>query len=166
MTKKKNHSGVRELAQVSRFGLIGIINTAIDFALLNIISRTFNVSDLVANIPATAVAMIFSFFANRMFVFRAGDSNKSIGRQALEFFPITMIGMFVIQSAVIYFLESIWTWPVDFVLQISGAIGLLNIVDQQFIVTNVVKVVATVASLSWNYIMYKKVVFKSNEATK
>lgn len=147
-----------EAAQVGRFGIVGVLNTAIDFVLLNIISRATGWSDLVANVPAVIVAMIFSFFANRYFVFKAGNT-KGIGRQALEFFPITAFGLIVIQGLVIYFFEQVWLWPVNLGVTVAQNLGLLNIVDQQFIVTNGVKAVATLASLTWNYIMYKKVVF-------
>lgn len=159
MAKKKDKS-VRELARVGRFGVVGIINTAIDFFFLNLFSRLFGWSDLVANIPAVAIAMTFSFFANRAFVFHAEKDHKPIGRQALEFFPITAIGMFGIQTAVIFFLENIWTWPIHFAVTIAGLLGLTHFVDSQFIITNGVKVIATLTSLTWNYLMYKKVVFK------
>lgn len=159
MVKKKDTS-VRELARVGRFGVVGILNTAIDFFFLNLFSRLFGWSDLMANIPAVAIAMTFSFFANRAFVFHAEKDHKSIGRQALEFFPITAFGMLVIQSAVIYFLEKIWLWPVHFGVSLAGWIGLTHFVDSQFIITNGVKIIATLASLTWNYIMYKRVVFK------
>lgn len=70
----------REVAQVGRFGLVGIINTLIDFIILNMVSRATGWSDEIANIPAVMVAMTFSFFANRHFVFKGGEK-KDIGRQ-------------------------------------------------------------------------------------
>ena len=158
-TQTRSSSVGKEVAQVGRFGIVGIANTAIDFALLNIISRATGWPDQIANIPAVIVAIIFSFFANRHFVFKAGEK-KDIWRQALEFFPITAFGLIVIQGVIIWFFEGVWTWPVNIGVNIASALGLLHFVDRQFIVTNGVKVVATLASLIWNYIMYKKVVFK------
>lgn len=156
---KQSSDTVRhEAAQVGRFGLVGVANTAIDFILLNLVSRATGWTDWVANIPAVIVAMMFSFFANRHWVFQAGKT-KDIGRQALEFFPITAFGLIVIQGVVIWFFEGVWRWPVNVGVTIAQNLGLLNIVDEKFIVTNGVKAVATLASLIWNYIMYKKVVF-------
>ncbi|MFO0954957.1 MAG: GtrA family protein [Candidatus Saccharibacteria bacterium] len=158
-TQKKPSTVGKEAAQVGRFGIVGIANTAIDFIVLNIISRATGWSDVVANVPAVMVAMTFSFFANRYFVFHSGQT-KSIGRQALEFFPITAFGLIVIQGVVIWFFESVWLGPVNFGVAVAQAIGVLNFVDKQFVITNGVKAVATLASLIWNYLMYKKVVFK------
>jgi putative flippase GtrA len=152
----------REVAQVGRFGIVGIINTLIDFIILNMISRATGWSDEIANIPAVMVAMTFSFFANRHFVFNAGEK-KDIGRQALEFFPITAFGLIVIQGAVIYFFENIWRYPVELGLAFADWANIIGTagIDAQFVETNGVKIVATAASLVWNYLMYKKVVFKT-----
>ncbi len=154
----------REVAQVGRFGLVGIINTLIDFIILNMVSRATGWSDEIANIPAVMVAMTFSFFANRHFVFKAGEK-KDIGRQALEFFPITAFGLIVIQGFVIYFFENIWRYPVELGLSLANWLNIIGTagIDAQFVETNGVKLVATAASLVWNYVMYKKVVFKTGD---
>lgn len=154
----------REVAQVGRFGMVGIVNTLIDFIILNFVSRATGWSDEIANIPAVMVAMTFSFFANRHFVFKAGGK-KDIGRQALEFFPITAFGLIVIQGGVIYFFEKVWRYPVELGLAFADWAHIIGTagIDAQFVETNGVKIVATVASLTWNYLMYKKVVFKSGE---
>lgn len=164
-TSKKPSTVGKEAAQVGRFGIVGVANTLIDFGLLNLITRSTNLNDVTANVFSASVAMVFSFFANRYFVFHAGKQ-KSLGRQALEFFPITAFGVIVVQAAVIYFFEQLWTWPVHVVVSIFTSIGVIGLhvgpitVDDKFVITNGVKVLATIASLTWNYIMYKKVVFK------
>ncbi|MBP9827072.1 GtrA family protein [Candidatus Saccharibacteria bacterium] len=158
-TNKTSRSIKHEAAQVGRFGIVGVINTAIDFIFLNIFSRAFRLEDQIANIPAVIIAMTFSFFANRHFVFKKGEK-KDIWKQALEFFPITAFGLIVIQGVIIYFFEKIWLVPVNIGVSVAEWLGLLNFVDRQFIITNGVKAVATLASLVWNYVMYKKVVFK------
>jgi putative flippase GtrA len=151
----------REVAQVGRFGIVGIINTLIDFIILNIVSRATGWSDEIANIPAVMVAMTFSFFANRHFVFKGGQK-KDIVQQAIEFFPITAFGVIVVQGVIIYFFENIWRYPVELGVgfaEWANIIGTAGI-DAQFVETNGVKLAATFASLVWNYLMYKKVVFK------
>lgn len=152
----------REAAQVGRFGIVGVINTLIDFIILNLVSRATGWSDEIANIPAVMVAMVFSFFANRHFVFKSGEK-KDIGRQALEFFPITAFGLIVIQGVVIHFFENIWRYPVELGLALANWLHIIGTagIDAQFVETNGVKLVATAASLVWNYVMYKKVVFKA-----
>jgi len=156
----------KEAARVGRFGLVGVVNTLIDFAILNIVSRVFGLSDLAANIPATTVAMVFSFFANRTFVFRANSSKADKAytyRQALRFFAFTAFGLYGIQSGIIFLFEHVWTTPVGVGVYVAQSLGLLQLVDQKFIVTNGVKLVATAASLIWNYVMYKRFVFRDKD---
>jgi putative flippase GtrA len=151
----------REVAQVGRFGIVGIINTLIDFIILNIVSRATGWSDEIANIPAVTVAMTFSFFANRHFVFKSGQK-QDVFQQAIEFFPITAFGLYVIQGGIIYFFENIWRYPVELGINLAEWLNIIGTagIDAQFVETNGVKLVATAASLVWNYLMYKKVVFK------
>lgn len=163
--KKPSAKSVKhEAAQVGRFGIVGIINTLIDFIILNLVSRATGWSDEIANIPAVMVAMVFSFFANRHFVFKSGEK-KDIARQALEFFPITAFGLIVIQGVVIHFFENIWRYPVELGLALANWLHIIGTagIDAQFVETNGVKLVATAASLVWNYLMYKKVVFKAGD---
>ncbi|MFC7764908.1 GtrA family protein [Leucobacter soli] len=63
-----------------RFVLVGLANTAIDFGLLFAL-RALGVPLVPANMISTAVALAFSFFANRSFTFRAAGSGARRGRR-------------------------------------------------------------------------------------
>ena len=69
-----------------RFGLIGVLNTAIDFGMLFLLSG-LGLNKYVANTISTAVAFSFSFFANRTFTFR---SKESMHKQILPFLLVTL----------------------------------------------------------------------------
>ncbi|HEY2003495.1 MAG TPA: hypothetical protein VGH44_00060, partial [Candidatus Saccharimonadia bacterium] len=58
----------------------------------------------------------------------------------------------------IWILTDLWTDPVSLGLNTAHLLGLTG--HDQFLIKNGAKAIATVISLSWNYIMYKKVVFK------
>ncbi len=155
-------TAAKEAARVGRFGIVGVLNTLIDFGILNLLTRVFALSDLAANIPATTIAMLFSFFANRNFVFKA-HTHDSQFEQAARFFLVTAFGLYVIQSGIIYFFEHVWLWPVGVGVHLAQVLGVTRLVDDKFIVTNGVKAVATLASLTWNYLTYKRFVFKEYE---
>ncbi|HSX47984.1 MAG TPA: GtrA family protein [Candidatus Nanoarchaeia archaeon] len=153
------NSPAGEVKRVGKFGIVGVINTVIDLGLYNILSGTsVGLSLIGANIISTTVAMIFSFFANQRYVFEA--EGKSIWRQAIVFFPVTAIGLYVIQNGVIYFLTKSWTGPLDLGISIAHAIGVSHFLSDGFLFKNGAKAAATILSLCWNYIMYKKVVFR------
>ena len=125
-----------------RFALIGGINTAIDFGILFLLNA-LGVNKYLANIASTSVAFIFSFFANRTFTFK---SNGSAKKQFIPFLIVTLSGLWLLQPAVI------WV-----------ALIPLSSIDETLALF-IAKLIATVASLIWNYILYSRVVFNDKKA--
>lgn len=159
MNKKvKAKPAYQETKRVGKFGLVGIINTLIDVSLFNLLIILANFSQVPANLVSTTVAMTFSFFANKTFVFK--NKSDDYGRQAILFFLVTAFGLYVIQNVVIYTLTQVWQWPLEVGYAIVSIINLDEILGKTFIFNNGAKAFAILSSLSWNYIMYKKVVFR------
>ena len=61
-----------------RFGLIGGLNTLLDFGLLFAFSSILGVPKLFANILSTSVAFVFSFFANKKYTFKSQRWQKRL----------------------------------------------------------------------------------------
>src|SRR3990167_8623458 len=144
------NSALFETKRVGKFGLIGILNTVIDFVVFNIFIN-FGVYRIAANLISTTVAMTFSFVANKSWVFRAKQG--SVLRQAVLFLLVTAFGLYVIQNLVIYFLAEVWLGPLDLANNIVQALGLRGIFSEQFVINNGAKAVATLFSLIWNYLL-------------
>ena len=122
-----------------RFIIVGIANTAIDFIVL--LSLTAVGLPLVAaNFISTSVALTFSFFANRTFTFGSTGKKRS---QALRFLLVTLVGLWVLQ-------------PIVLVLAVPVLEGMLA--REASIV--VAKLIATVVSMVWNYLLYDSLVFR------
>lgn len=132
---------LKKHADKIRFGIVGAVNTSIDFCLLFFLVY-LGLTPILGNIISTSTALIFSFLANKKFTFKdiANDSK----RQFTYFLTITLFGLWLIQPVVI--------WLV--------AISLEQITNNNYLVLLVGKTIATIASLIWNYWMYKKFVFK------
>lgn len=121
-----------------RFAIVGSINTVIDFGILFLLHGV-GLNKYVANIISTSIAFVFSFFANRNFTFK---SEKNIRQQIIPFIAVTLVGLWVLQPAVIWLM-------------------LLPLADiDQTVALFIAKLGATAASLIWNYAFYSKVVFK------
>lgn len=148
--------------QEFRFVLVGILNTAIDFTILNILVTALDWHRIAANIVAISVAVMFSFWANRTFVFRHRQGSRR--QQAIKFIGGTLFGLYVIQTLVIYFTTEVWTGPIDLGQNILEAIGLGETFSYEFLLTNGSKVLATVFTLFWNYWFYKHHVFVGKQA--
>lgn len=146
------------IVQAGKFSAVGIINTLLDFAILNIFATILGWPRIPSNIISTTVAMTFSFFANRQLVFK--PSGKSYFRQATLFLIVTAFGLYVLQNGIIYGLTELWTWPLDLAYLLVENLGLGGVFSLDFVYTNGAKAAATLVSLVWNFILYKKVVFK------
>lgn len=122
-----------------RFAIIGGLNTVIDFALLFLLTGA-GLSIWVANICSTSVSLAFSFFANRSFTFGASAGGV---KQVIAFLAVTLLGLWGLQPLVMHLFGAFFPGG----LQTAG----LSLF--------VAKVIATVASMTWNFLLYQKLVF-------
>lgn len=135
---------IKKHAKKIRFGIVGIANTAIDFIVLFLLVA-LGLDKIPANYISTATAFIFSFFVNKSFTFKSKGGN--VKKQFLIFIIVTIISLWVLQPLVIT--------GVSWVLAPAG----LSVAASLFIA----KVIATIASLVWNYVFYSRLVFKDGK---
>lgn len=161
---KKSHVGA-ETKQIGRFGIIGVLNTLIDFGVFNLFVWAFGLSFFTilgfplspANLISTTAAMAFSFVANKSFVFRA--SGRSSLRQAAIFLTVTAFSVYIIQNGVLYLFTRVWPESFNFWYNLlKPAIG--NFITLEFATNNGAKAIAVGTGMVWNYFWYKKFVFK------
>lgn len=145
-----------EIRRIGKFGIVGILNTLIDFTIYNLASTALGLSLVASNLISTTVAMIFSFFANKHLVFQ--KSSRAWHHQVILFYVVTAFGLYVLQTGTILLLTSVWTAPLHTLVDLCHAVGVQD--HDAFIIKNGAKVAGSVLSLAWNYIMYKRVVFK------
>ncbi len=136
-------SKIKSNSQLLRFGLVGGINTALDFGLL-FVFKALGIPVEIANIMSTGLAFVFSFFANKKYTFKTRETN--VVREMILFVVVTLTGLWVLQTIIIAVLHD----PLSAIIK-NTDIALL-----------VAKLLATVASLTWNYIFYSKLVFKKH----
>jgi putative flippase GtrA len=148
-----------EIKRVGKFGLVGIFNTVIDFTTYNVLHFVAGWALIPANIVSTTCAMAFSFVANKQLVFK--PEVGSWVRQAGIFFVTTAFGLYVLQNGTITLLVDYWTWPLAVGVGLVHTFHLDRWLSDQFVINNGAKAIATLVSLTWNYIIYKKVVFKT-----
>ncbi len=126
------------------FSVIGGINTALDFIILFVLT-SLGVKIFIANIFSTGTTFIISFLMNKKITFKSVSSNKKeLIREMLLFIIVTLFGLWVIQNIVISISIPIFE----------------NLLKNKRISLLLSKLIATIFSLIWNFILYKKVVFK------
>lgn len=132
---------IKKHAEKLKFALVGGANTALDFLVLFILVG-FGMNAIGANYISTGIAFIFSFFVNKSFTFN--NKSKKVLLQFTLFLVITIFGLWVIQPIII-----------------AGVISLANPLNwESSAVLFIAKIIATLASLIWNYLWYSKFVFK------
>lgn len=137
-----------------KFVAIGAVNTAIDFSILNILVSLGGWERIPANFVSVSIAMVFSFFANKLFVFKT--KSGSARKQGLQFILVTAFGLYVLQNGAIYTLTELWHWPLDWLT------SWFTLFEKEFVITNGAKAAATAITLVWNFVFYKFIVFKDD----
>lgn len=134
---------IKNKAEKLRFGAVGAFNTVLDFGLLFLL-RGLGLPTIPANIISSTTAFCFSFIANKKITFQAKGTN--LRREVTLFVIITLFGLWVLQSIVILTLKSL----------LSG----VQLDDN--LVLFIAKILATIVTLVWNYVLYSRVVFKKD----
>lgn len=134
-----------KLGKLVRFAIVGSFNTLLDFVLLFLFVYAAHLDTYLSNILSTGICLVISFLLNRQWTFRSDGDQR---RQFILFLIVTLIGLWGVQTALIWLVERLLSgW-------IEGPVLLA-----------VAKLVATVGSLTWNYLLYDRVVFKERQAS-
>lgn len=132
---------LKKHADKIRFALVGGTNTAIDFGILFTL-KLIGLPEIPSNFISTSIALIFSFFANKKFTFK--DTTTQDKTQFIKFLSITLFGLWIIQPVILWFFNLI----------------LKPLSLDSYVVLLIGKIFATCVTLVWNYILYRKFVYK------
>ena len=131
-----------------RFLCVGTFNTLLDLSILNFLVFVVHLPVWLSNIISVSI----SYFLNHMFVFRHHKSPNI--KLFLKFFAITASGIIVIQTLVIYL-----TRPIYFKV-LNNVFSTFTLSLDNRLSLNMAKLTAVLIGMSWNYILYSKLVFK------
>lgn len=131
------------------FAGIGVLNTATDIGLF-VILRELGLALVLANIISTSVALAVSYSLNSRYTFGGTHSQRRLG----AFIAVTLSGLWLLQPTLLWlFLHMIE------LLGIDTFIGHF-VSDVSTVENALVKLCAVPFTLAWNYILYKRFVFK------
>jgi putative flippase GtrA len=134
------------LAQFIKFVMVGLMNTAIDFAVLNLLMWQTGIYEgkwmFLLNAISFTVAVSNSYFWNKYWTFRAKGPAIEPAQMG-QFLIVSLIGV-AINSSIVYM----------FTTNITPFFGL-----GRELWANAAKMLATGLTLIWNFIGYKFIVF-------
>lgn len=82
------------LGQVVRFGLVGVMNTFLDFGLFNLFHFGLGMSVVLANTLSVSVGIISSFVCNKLFTFKRRDW-RGWRQEASLFLAVSVTGLLI-----------------------------------------------------------------------
>ncbi len=136
--------------QFAKFAVVGVLNTAIDFGTLNLMSIITGVTSGIVvggvNVPGVSLALMNAYFWNKYWVFSHRDNGKNVLQDFPKFLLVSGIGV-IVNSGIVIFATS---YP------------LLAVNPKTWL--NLAKASATVFSLVWNFLGYKFIVFRSSQS--
>lgn len=99
------------LQQVAKFGVVGVLNTAIDLGVLNLLVY-FGIGVLFANTISTGLAITNSFLWNKYWTFR--DKDTAWHRQIIPFFISAIVGL-LLSNLLVYIFHIRMGWDLNLV---------------------------------------------------
>jgi len=134
--------------QIARFAEVGVMNTFIDFGILNLLIWITGITGGVAIAPLNAFSFLCatsnSYFWNKFWTFSSSGEKKASGKEFTQFLIISAIGIAINTGIVVWGTSSFC--PCSSLS--AGAWA------------NVMKLLATFISMVWNFLGYKFIVFK------
>ncbi len=139
------------MVRAVRFGMVGVLNSLIDFGVFNLLLAAFKATSgptlLGCNALAFLSANLNSYLFNKKWTFQ--DRNVASSRQYFQFLAFSCGGL-AVNSLVVYLLTTAWSAPRGF---------------PPFWWANAAKGCASVFTLAWNYCCYRFLVFPPGRHT-
>lgn len=128
--------------QIIKFSIIGVLNTIIDFSILNFLVRILSWTVLPANTISFSVAVINSYFLNKYWTFR--DKQPVHIKQFSMFIMVSLVGLGLSNLLIYLGLEifKTYTFGLSFVWHY-----------------NIAKAMSAIIVLVWNFLASKFWVF-------
>ncbi|WP_418969464.1 GtrA family protein [Alloscardovia omnicolens] len=130
------------IAQIAKFGIVGVIAAVLDFGILNILVATLHMNATIAGTISFALSLIFNYLASMKYVF-VHREDMARWMEVLIFVTSSVIGL-LINIAILWI-------ATDVMLPTGAQPG-----DTIYAVyTNGGKIVATVVVAVWNFVIRK-----------
>lgn len=139
------------IKQFTKFGLVGVINTVIDFSVLNFLIFIFGLSAgsynyIVFKMISFMVAVTNSYFMNKYFVFNS-KQEKPKYKEFITFLNVSAVGI-----VINFLIAFLFFWISSRLYNSSGS---------TLAVANVGAILGSLSVFVWNFFGYKFFVFSS-----
>lgn len=88
------------LAQLAKFGVVGVVATVIDFGVMNLLHYGMHIDILIANTAGFVISLIFNYVASMKFVFEHRE-DMSRRREFAVFVVLSIVGLLLNDGIVV-----------------------------------------------------------------
>lgn len=149
------------IGQIWRYILYGAFATAVDFAVMNLCLYVFHMPTIIANTISLSISLLVSFSLSEKLIFR-GEHKHSRRRQVIYFVIMTLIGQYGLQSGMFAVLSD---YPLAQNAIASFLAPLLGHIPYAVVAANAMKLLATIATGIWGFVLSRHLVFAHNQTT-
>jgi putative flippase GtrA len=128
--------------ELTKFGIVGVVNTVVDFGLANLLHLGFGWPSIAAKTTSVTVAATSSYFMNRHWTFRH-RARTSLRREYSRFFVLNGVGLLIADACILV---------VEQGFDKSGALWF-----------NAAQLAGLALSTAFRFAAYKRFVFLSHE---
>lgn len=122
----------------AKFGVVGVINTAVDFVVFGALFYWGGLPLLAANSLAVSAGALNSYLLNKYWTFTDRTRGREAIRAAALFIALTLIGMAIANAAI---------WALSFLVPVLMA-----------------KLLSIAITMLWNYTTYRRFVYRRRVA--
>jgi len=134
MLQKTIDRAPHSLKQAFRFGLVGVTNTLLDFGIFALLYYQLDQPLLVANSLAFSAAVVQSYLLNKAWTFKGAKQSVSRKRE-FGLYLLVQLGALILSNVTVFALS-------------------------QYLEPMISKVIATLVTFVWGFVLSKKIVFK------
>lgn len=153
-----------------RFAAVGVLNTAVDYGIFITLTKLLRLPlgwVWIAKLVSGSVAIALSFYLNRRWVFRSVGGGHT---QAVRFLATTLVGVIGIQTSFTQLFASRYTSPGRSLFDVLKDLGLHgdlpSVVTEPLAIKTAAFVIATAASMTFNFVLYRYWVFSSSGSSR
>ncbi|EPY2272465.1 GtrA family protein [Clostridium sporogenes] len=136
MTKVKKYIFYGKFKHISRFSIVGIANTTIDFLMFTIFNELVGAGYMISQIVGYSFGIINSFIFNKKWTFKERKINKKVLYELMQFIVVNLVSLII----------------TVFVMNFLAKNLNINVY--------LAKVVVTIIAQATNFVAYKFIVFK------
>lgn len=123
------------MIEIFKYGIIGVLTTFLNIFIYFILRSVLNLNYILSSIIAWILALIFSFFANRNFVFEKKEKLKNKVLKEFLFFAFTRYITGVLDVGIMVIGVEIFKQDDKLLKIISNVIGIiLNYITSKFLI--------------------------------